>query len=290
MQENKEIQALLKLIDDPDMDVYESVSQKIISFGKDIIPNLEHFWETSVNPELQEKIEMLIHRLHFTDLENEFTKWSASGADILSGAMLVSKYAYPEMDPSVIFKEIEKLRRNIWLEMNSYLTPIEQINVINSIVYNYYRQRGTEISYENADGFLLNKTLESHKGNAYGNGTLLLILCSLLDVPVYAISIPKQFILGYFDRHFDMLNPATSHASEKIKFYIDPVNGQMYSHKDVENYFKKIAVPPVSSYFRPLTNKAALRNVLEEISKCYDNDAQQYKMDEIARLIGFTEE
>ena len=289
MEDNKEIQALLKLIDDPDRDVYETVSNKIISLGKDIIPNLEHYWETVAATELQEKIEMLIHRLHFTDLKNEFTEWSAGTADILSGAMLVSKYAYPEMDPSVIFKEIEKLRRNIWLEMNSYLTPIEQINVINSIVFNYYRQRGTEIAYDSADGFLLNKTLESHKGNAFGNGILLLILCNLLDVPVYAISIPKQFILGYFDRHVDMLNPA-GHASEKIKFYIDPVNGQMYSHKDVENYFKKIAVPPVSSYFRALTNKAALRSVLEELSKCYDNDAQLYKLNEIATLIELTEE
>ena len=289
MKDNKEIQALLKLIDDPDRDVYETVSNKIISFGKEIIPNLEHYWETAAATELQEKIEMLIHRLHFTDLKNEFTEWSAGTADILAGAMLVSKYAYPEMDPSVIFKEIEKLRRNIWLEMNSYLTPLEQINVINSIVFNYYRQRGTEISYDNADGFLLNKTLESHKGNAFGNGTLLLILCHLLDLPVYAISIPKQFILGYFDRHFDILNPS-GHASEKIKFYIDPVNGQMYSHKDVENYFKKIAVPPVSSYFRALTNKAALRCVLEEMIKCYDNDAQEYKMNELSSLIELTEE
>ena len=248
MQENKEIQALLKLIDDPDETVYETVSNRIISFGKAIIPNLEHYWENVANTELQEKIEMLIHRLHFTDLKEEFSKWAAGPGDILAGSMLVSKYAYPDMDPSMIFKEIEKLRRNIWLEMNSYLTPIEQVNVINSIVYSYYKQKGTEVAYDNPDGFLLNKTLESHKGNAYGNGTLLLILCGLLDVPVYAIAIPGQFILGYFDEQYDILNPA-GHASEKIKFYIDPVNGQMYSHKDVENYFKKISVPPVSAYF-----------------------------------------
>ncbi len=289
MQENKEIQALLKLIEDPDQDVYETVSNKIISFGKAIIPNLENYWETVANTELQEKIEMLIHRLHFTDLKNEFTQWSTGAADILAGAMLISKYAYPDMDVSQVFKEIEKLRRNIWLEMNSYLTPIEQINVINSIVYNYYKQRGTEIAYDSPEGFLLNKTLESHKGNAFGNGTMLLILCDLLDVPVHAIHIPKQFILGYFDEQYDVLNPA-GHPSEKIKFYIDPVNGQMYSHKDVENYFKKIAVPPTASYFRPMTTKGVVRNLLEELSKCYENDTQQYKMAEIAELIELTEE
>ena len=85
------------------------------------------------------------------------------------------------------------------------------------------------------------------------------------------------------------MNPA-GHSSEKIKFYVDPVNGQMYSHKDVENYFKKVAVPPVSAYFRPLKNKMVIRNLLDELSKCYDNDAQQYKTDEIATLIDLTEE
>ena len=168
--------------------------------------------------------------------------------------------------------------------MNSYLTPIEQINVLNSIVYSYYKQKGVEISYENPDGFLLNKTLESHKGNAFGNGVVLLILCGLLDIPAYAINIPQQFILGYFDKPYDLLNPS-GHASEKIKFYIDPVNGQMYSHKDVENYFKKVSLPPVSSFFKPLDNKSVIVMLLAELKKCYDTDTQFYKKKEIESLI-----
>lgn len=288
MQENKEIQALLKLIDDPDEIVYETVSNKIISFGKDIIPNLENYSETFVNAELQNRIESLIKRLHFEDIKEDFSKWSSGTADLLAGCLLLSKYVHPNMDATVIFKEIEKLRRNIWLEMNSYLTPMEQINVIGSIVYNYYKQKGIEINYENADGFLLNKTLELRKGNAFGNGTLLLILCGLLDVPVYAINIPKQFILGYFDQHYDVLNPK-GHASEKIKFYIDPVNGQMYSHKDVENYFKKMSLPPTSSFFKPFDNKSIMVLMLSELKKCFENEAQYLKIKEINSLIEMLE-
>lgn len=288
MQENKEIQALLKLIDDPDEIVYETVSNKIISFGKDIIPNLENYSETFVNAALQDRIESLIKRLHFEDIKEDFLKWSSGTADLLAGCLLLSKYVHPNMDATVIFKEIEKLRRNIWLEMNSYLTPMEQINVIGSIVYNYYKQKGIEINYENADGFLLNKTLELRKGNAFGNGTLLLILCVLLDVPVYAINIPKQFILGYFDQHYDVLNPK-GHASEKIKFYIDPVNGQMYSHKDVENYFKKMSLPPTSSFFKPFDNKSIMVLMLSELKKCFENEAQYLKIKEINSLIEMLE-
>ena len=284
MIENKEITALLQLIDDPDEDVYNTVSDKIISLGKDIIPNLENLWETISNEDTQERIELLIHRLHLRDLTAEFVEWKNGDANLLQGAILVSKYHYPDMQPAQTMQEIEKLRRNMWLELNNYLTPIEKINILNSIFYNYYKQKGVEISYESPDPFLINKTLETKKGNALSNGILLIILCELLDIPVKAINIPRQFILGYFDEQYDALNPV-GHSSEKINFYIDPLNGQMYSHKDIENYFKKLSVPPVTSYFRPMSNKRIIQFLLEELSKCYDNDRNQYKMEELLTLV-----
>ncbi len=283
MKENKEISALLHLMDDPDEYVYNTVSDKIISFGKDIIPNLENLWENTTNEELQERIELLIHKLHFRDLTNDFTSWAAGEADLLQGALLVARYHYPELNNNTVYQEVEKLRRNIWLELNAYLTPLEQVNVITSIMYNYYKQTGVEFAYNTPDDYLVNKALESKKGNAISNGIIYLVLCELLDVPVKAVNIPRQFILAYFDPQHDLLNPA-GHASEKINLYIDPLNGQMYSHKDVENYFKRIAVPPTNSYFRQLSNKRIIQFLLEELSKCFDNESNHYKMTELLSL------
>lgn len=283
MKENKEISALLHLIDDPDEDVYNTVSERIVSFGKEIIPNLESLWENTGNEDIQERIELLIHRLHFRDLTNDFSDWAAKDADLLEGAILVARYHYPDLDTTIIYKEIEKLRRNTWLELNNYLTPIEQINIVTSIFYNYYKQKGVEFAYDNPDDYLINKTLESKKGNALSNGIIYIALCELLDIPVKAINIPRQFIMAYFDPQHDLLNPV-GHASEKIHFYIDPLNGQMYSHKDVEAYFKRITVPPVPSCFRQRNNKNIIQFLLEELSKCFDNDRNRYKMDELLLL------
>lgn len=289
MKENKEISALLQLIEDPDEYVYSTVSDKIISFGKDIIPNLENLWEHTSNEELQERIELLIHRLHFRDLTEDFTRWASGDANLLEGSILVAKYHYPELNSTTIKQEIEKLRRNIWLELNSYLTPLEQANVITSIVYNYYKQKGVEFAYNTPDDYLINKALETKKGNALSNGIIYLILCELLDIPVKAINIPRQFILAYFDQQYDILNPV-GHSSEKIHFYIDPLNGQVYSHKDVENYFKRISVPPTTSYFRQLSKKRIIQFTLEELSKCFDNDRNRYKMDELLLLANLLEQ
>lgn len=289
MVENKEISALFHLIDDPDEEVYSTVSTKIISFGKGIIPNLENLWENTNKEDVQERIETIIHKLHFRDLTDDFINWKNGSCELLKGALLVARYHYPEMQEAQALQEIEKLRRNIWLELNNYLTPLEQINVITSILYNYYKQKGVEISYSQPEDFLITKTLETKKGNAISNGILYLVLCDLLDIPVKATNIPRQFILGYFDPQYEFMNPV-GHTSEKINFFIDPLNGNIYSHKDVENYFKRISVTPSASYFRQLSNKRIIRFLLEELSKCFDNDRNRYKMEELLTLVKLLDE
>ena len=289
MQENREISALFHLIDDPDEEVFSSVSERIVSLGRAIIPNLEHLWENTPDESVQGRIEMLIHKLHFRDLVNDFTSWKNGSCELLQGALLAARYRYPEMIATTTLQEMEKIKMNIWLELNSYLTPLEQINVITGILYSYYKMKGNEVAYDIQEDFLINKVIENKKGNAITNGILYLIICELLDIPVKAINIPKQFILGYFDIDYNFPNP-TRQKSEKINFYIDPLNGQIYSHKDVENYFKRISVPPTPSYFRQLDNKRIIQHLLEEFGKCFTTDASLYKKNDLIFLAKLLEE
>lgn len=284
MIENKEITALFHLIDDPDIEVYSTVSDKIISFGKAIIPNLENLWEHTPEEDVQQRIESLIHKLHFKDLTNDFINWKNGSCDLLQGALLTAQYHYPEMQALQALQEMEKMRRNIWLELNNYLTPLEKINVVTSIYYNYYKQKGVEIDYTKPEDFLIIKTLETKKGNAISNGIIYLVLCELLDIPVKATNIPRQFILAYFDAQYEFLN-RIDESTEKIIFYIDPLNGQIYSHKDVEGYFKRINVPASPTYFKQISNKRIIQFLLEELSKCYNNELNRYKMEELQFLI-----
>src|ERR1700749_4763667 len=140
MQENREILALFHLIDDPDQEVFDSVSNRIVSYGRGIIPNLENLWENTISGEVQERIELLIHKLHYHDLTEDFIRWkNSSYQDLLTAALLVAKFQYPDLVTTPILQEVEKLRRNIWLELNSYLTPLEQVHVATGSLYNYCR-------------------------------------------------------------------------------------------------------------------------------------------------------
>ena len=284
MQETKEIKALFHLIDDPDQDVFDSVSSRIVSYGRGIIPNLENLWENTISGEVQERIELLIHKLHYHDLTEDFIHWKNSTyQDLLTAALLISKFQYPDLVTTPVLQEVEKLRRNIWLELNSYLTPLEQVNVLTSILYNYYGLKGTEVAYQQPEEFLINKLIETKRGNSIANGILYLLLSELLDIPVKAINIPRQFVLAYIKPTYDE-NPERLSPQQRIEFFIDPMSGQVFSHKDVDSYFKRVSVPPVASYFKPLSHNRIIQTTLEEFSKCFDDERNAYKQKELLEL------
>jgi Transglutaminase-like superfamily len=290
MEETKEIHALLHLIDDPDEEVYSSVSNRIISLGSSIIPNLEHLWENTPDEPVQERIEMLIHRLHMQDLQTDLRDWCREKEqDLLTGVLLLSRYQYPDLNLNNTLQELEKIRRNVWLELNNFLTPLEQVNVLSNILYNYYKLKGNEVNYLKPDEFLLPKLVDSKKGNAISIGLLVLVISRMLDINLHVINIPRQFILGYFD-DWMMRRSAELYPPEHIQFYLDGASGQIYSHQDVETYFKRINVPPTASYFKPLSNRRLVQVLLEEYAKCFMDEKQKYKKDDILNLSSILDE
>jgi regulator of sirC expression with transglutaminase-like and TPR domain len=290
MNENREINALFHLLDDPDLEVFDTVASKILLYGKDIIPNLENLWENTIDEAIQERIELLIHRVHYQDLQAALRVWGLSDMqDLMQGAILAARYQFPDLIDAQIITEIDRIKRNIWLELNNYLTPLEQINVLNSMIYNYFGLKGEEVSYQRKNQFFINQVIESKKGNPITNGIIYQSLCAMLDLPVYAVNIPRQFILAYFDSYVDFSAPIEP-TDHRILFFIDPIQGQIYTQQDVDTYLKRVQVPSVPSYFKPQSNKRLVQFLLEELSKCFRDDKDAYKQDELMNLASILED
>lgn len=283
MYGNKEITALFNLIDDPDEEVFGVVSDRIINYGKGIIPNLEDLWENTISEEIQNRIELIIHKLHYTDLVEEFKIWKNSlHRDLLTGALLTAKYRYPDLETDQVYSDIEKLRKNIWLELNNFLTPLEQINVISSIIFNYFNLKGSEINYSLPDEFLINKQIESKKGNAISNEILYLIISDLLDIPIKPINIPNQFIMSYFKSDIDFEND--ENIIYTSGFFVDPMTGQIFTQRDLEAYFERIQTTSDPSFFEPKDNLTVIRILIEEFSMCFNDEANSSKREELMQI------
>jgi regulator of sirC expression with transglutaminase-like and TPR domain len=284
MQKEAEINALFKLIDDPDEEVFNTIADRLLNYGTPIIPDLEHLWENTLDEATLERIEIMIYKLRLQDLKEAFVEWkSKPDPSLFEGALLVTKFQFPELAIDSLRHQMEKIRRNIWLELNNYLTPLEQANVIRNILFNYYQIKGVEVNYEKPEEFLISAPLQSKKGNAIANTLLYAELCQQLEIQAQFINIPKQCIIAFYASDWDPEELVTN-PQEFIQFYVEGTTGNAFSQKDLDQYMIRSNIEPKNSYYKPLSNVKIIKKNLLEFAKCFSSPTLQYKQKDLTDL------
>ncbi len=277
---------MLHLLDDPDREIFNTVSEKILHYGREIIPNLEDLWEHTNDTSVQERIENIIHQVHFNEVLGGFRTWfRAEKPNLLTGAFLLARHRFPDMDEDPVRKLLKSIYQSCWLELNNYLTPLEQIGIMNSIFYNMYKFRGFDLDANKPNHFCINEVMDTRSGNNYSLGLVYQVLCEMLDIPVYMVQLPRQVLLAYFDtlpdfRHMD--RPAV----RKIQFYIDPSSGTIFTQQDVQVYLRKYKLQADDNTYLPLSNKDLMFYSMEAMAHVYEELRDPLRRDELHRLSG----
>jgi len=284
MQKEAEISALFKLIDDPDEEVFNTIADRLLNYGTPIIPDLEHLWENTLDEATLDRIEIMIYKLRLQDLKEAFIEWkSKPDPSLFEGALLVTKFQFPELAIDSLRHQMEKIRRNIWLELNNYLTPLEQANVIRNILFSYYQIKGVEVNYEKPEEFLIAAPLQSKKGNAIANTLLYAELCQQLEIQAQFINIPKQCIIAFYASDWDPEELVTN-PQEFIQFYVEGTTGNAFSQKDLDQYMIRSNIEPKNSYYKALSNVKIIKKHLLEFAKCFSSPTLQYKQKDLTDL------
>jgi len=284
MQKEAEISALFKLIDDPDEEVFNTIADRLLNYGTPIIPDLEHLWENTLDEATLERIEIMIYKLRLQDLKEAFMEWkSKPDPSLFEGALLVTKFQFPELAIDSLRHQMEKIRRNIWLELNNYLTPLEQANVIRNILFSYYQIKGVEVNYEKPEEFLISAPLQSKKGNAIANTLLYAELCQQLEIQAQFINIPKQCIIAFYASDWDP-EEIVANPQEFIQFYVEGTTGNAFSQKDLDQYMIRSNIEPKNSYYKALSNVKIIKKHLLEFAKCFNSPTLQYKQKDLTDL------
>jgi len=272
--EEKELKALVSLLDDEDTQVVSHVEEKILSIGASIIPFLENQWESSLNPKVQEKIEDLIHILQYELVKKRLKDWYESKErDLLTGMWIVSTYQYPDTELSQLRQDLEQIYYETWLEFRSDLYPFDQIKLINSVLFGKLKFGPNSKNFHSPGNSLINVVLEIRKGNPITLSVIYLLVAQKLKLPVYGVNLPNLFILTYKDE-------------KHTQFYINAFNrGLIFSKQDIENYINELHLTPQPSFFEPCDNVEIIRRTLRNLIMSFEKMGEHAKADEVKVLL-----
>lgn len=286
---SNDIDSLISLLDDPDSEIYKAVSEKIITQGITIVPQLEKAWEISENEFVQNRLENLIQTIQFKSTEDALALWINSGTqDLLEGTHLIARFQYPELTFSSIEKEIEKYRRDAWLEMNDNLTALEKVKIINHILFDIHNFGPNVTNFFSPNNQYINLLFETKKGGPILLSIFYATIAQRLGLPIHCVNLPKNFVLAYKDRFY----PITESSDERdsILFYINPFNrGSVFGRKEIDVFLQQQKIDPKPEYYLPCSNRTAIAQLMFNLVFAYEKQSNYKKAEDIKKLLKIVE-
>ncbi|HEY5325374.1 MAG TPA: transglutaminase-like domain-containing protein [Mucilaginibacter sp.] len=276
-----EVNSLIRLLDDPDGEIFEHVHQKLLSFGGEAIEYLEMAWEEAFDPIQQDRIVGLVHEIQFGTVKKDLQLWHQSGAfDLLQGILIVNRYQYPDLDEQKVINQIEAIKRDIWIQMMHEASPAEQVKLINHVFYTIYGFSGNTANHQDPQNSYISQVLETKKGNQPSLAIIYSIIAQKLDIPIYGVNLPQHFILAYLDETLQ------SEFEGGILFYINAFNkGFIFGRRDVDMFLKQLNLKFDKQFYEPCSNTNIIKRVLRNLISAYEHSGSSEKVNELLELL-----
>ena len=270
---DKELNALVSLLDDGDQEIKEHVRGKIISLGNEIIPFLESKWEGSFNPELQKEIEEIVHDMQLNLLMERLTNWKNSEEkELLEGLWIINTYLYPELEFEQLNALMQQIYFDVWTNFKNELSVYDKIKLINNVMFNDLKFSANTKNFHSPSNSMIKTVLETKKGNPISLCSVYLLVAKKLGLPVYGVNLPNLFVLTY--------------QSGKFKFYINAFNkGLIFTKQDINNYLDHLKLDPKPEYYEPCGNIEIIRRVIRNLIYPFEKIGDLDKSREVSQML-----
>ncbi len=284
--QEKQLNALIRLLDDPDQEVYGQVHEALLSFGPSAVAVLEaSLREHNFESRFDTRVSHIIDEIQTEGIKEELLKWTQSDdKDLLSGVVIVSKHHDPNIDISYLKDTLQMIKRDIWLELNDYQTSFEQIKIFNRIFFDVHQFKCiNKASYAPSD-LNICEVLKNREGNSLIISILYSVIAQELEIPVYGVNLPNHFIMAFMDNNLSnfVINQQNEYG---VLFYINPMsNGAIFDAKEISEFLTKRQLEEERTHFEPCSNTAIIKRMIAESMLSFQQVGNRRKVFDLTRL------
>ena len=274
MNENKEIAALVNLLDDPDLVIFDQIKTKLMDIGAECIPMLEKAsFEDNLGDLFGTRAKALIHEINFKKILFEHKNWLNHPVRLIDGLVQIDQYFFPNITKNFIDHEIKEMIKDIEPYLHNNMNPIEKVKVINQVLFEIYKLTGDKKNYHNPENSSFGNMLKNKKGNPLTISALYIEISRQLGLPIKGVNLPNHFVVGYLkDDSISIHQSITNFKRSDVIFYINPFSkGVILKHSDIDDFIKEINLTPNDYYFVPCDfcdiSKRMLTNLIYSYKK-----------------------
>jgi regulator of sirC expression with transglutaminase-like and TPR domain len=250
--------ALVNLLGDDDPSIYQTVREKIVSFGEDAGEWLRPY-RLSNDPVLRRRAREIVQHFDRQEADTWFLAFCLKHGeefDLEEGIWLLALTQYPEINVGAYRALLDHFAAEIRERIDFSETNKEILTTINNYVFDELGFSGDQESYYDPQNSYLNRVVDRRRGNPINLSLLYLLLARRLELPVAGIGLPGHFICR--------------HQSTSEEIYIDPFHhGKFLTKADCIQYLVSGSHGLQDEFLAPVSTRRILMRICSNLHQIY---------------------
>jgi len=262
--------ALVNLLGDDDPAIYQTVREKILSFGENAGEWLRPY-RLSNDPVLRRRAREIVRHFDRQEADTWFLAFCLKHGeefDLEEGVWLLAMTEYPDINVEAYRALLDNFATAIRERIDFTETDKEILSTMNNYLFDELGFSGDEESYYDPQNSYLNRVVDRRKGNPINLSLLYLLLARRLQLPVAGIGLPGHFICRY--------------QSTSDEIYVDPFHhGKFLTKADCIQYLVSGSHGLQDEFLAPVSTRRMLMRSCSNLHQIY---SQMELTEETTRL------
>ncbi len=250
--------ALISLLGDEDVAVFETVHSKLVSFGPEVVNWLRPY-TISDDALLRRRARQIIRSFERKACDERFTGFCASRGEDLpleEGVWLLARTQYPEINVAAYDALLDAYAAVLRTRINFTGNAEEILDTLNRYLFNELHFSPNEANYYDPDNSYLNRVMDKRTGNPISLCTVYLLLGRRLKLPITGIGLPGHFVCRY--------------QTSTAEIYVDAFNrGKLLTKADCIKYLLHTHHGLEEGYLAPVTPRRMLLRMCANLHQIY---------------------
>ena len=273
------IQALLRLLSDPNEQVAKTIQQEFVRIGPSALPFLEK--ASAEDTALGSRVAFVKDEICFEQLKGEFSTFVAHCSrqiDWEQGAFLIAKVAYPYVDIPHYQKCLDHLAEEFRTKWHAEDTPPGKCaRLLSAFLFKDKGFSGNRIHYHDPDNSYLHRVIESRQGIPISLSAIYVFVGNRLGLPLAGVGMPGHFLVKI--------------EGESTPQFVDCFNGGAFlREQDCEQFITASGLDYDPQFLEKSPTRLILARMLRNLLNIYEREPENLMTDRIQTLLQVLEE
>ncbi len=259
------IPALIKLLAEDNPEIIEVARAKLVELADQAVPFLEEASSAHADPKIRVEAKGVLERIRLGQVEREWEKTAAQPdekLDLESGAFLLAKVPYPELDPKPYRDRLDEMAQRIRPRLASVSGNKEKLVQLNQLLFQDEGFRGDWNNYFDPQNSYLNRVMDRKLGIPISLAVLYLLVAQRLKIPIQGAGIPGHFMLKYKDARSEL--------------FVDPFNeGRFLSRPECVQFVVEAGYPYQAEFLEGVGPREILARMVRNLVLIYVDRQEQ---------------